>query len=111
MTHKLEPLSYEFVAAKVKNQIDQYNEQWNSGIAYRAFFARFANDIKRTGIAQSDFVLKLGIDGIIKIVYTPGGLRYVFSGSCSLSPDELSSHAGTLERTHLENKARAKNEL
>lgn len=81
------------LGAELKKRIDKYFK--DTGITcspYRAIIGAKKSTAERLDLSLTDLCEKLEEFGYIKVLTVPGSARWVFSGSCELSPDEMRDH-------------------
>lgn len=99
----------EKVGQGVKSQLDQHFRQWNSPLQYKIVFSKYSSRASKMGLSISEMSYKLQEMGLINIMSTPSGKRYVFSADCGLDNDSMLSMV--LEKEHSEQIEREVNKL
>jgi hypothetical protein len=72
---------------RLKHQFDQ----WGTGLPFVSIISNKYHDAKRMGITVTKLAQILEEQGFIKVINTITGSRFVFSGDCDLTPNEMLS--------------------
>lgn len=73
----------------IKAQLDSHFKQWNAGLPFKTIISKHSVKAKSMSLSVDELAMELEANGYIKVLSTPTGRRYVFSGTVPLEPDEL----------------------
>ncbi len=73
----------------VKTRLKDHFKQWNGGLPYKTVISAETYRARRIGMEVGELASELETAGYIKIFNTPSGARYVFSGDCPLTIEEM----------------------
>ncbi len=79
----------EMIGSGLLKKLNKHYEQWECGLPYKTVLSPFSPKAKSMGLALDDLSEKLEDEKYIKVFSTPNGKRFVFSGDCPLSNEEI----------------------
>lgn len=100
---KVEPTleqEIENLGTDTQTRLNKQFEQWGGGLMYRIAITSLSYDAKRIGLTLSQLATRLEDEGYIKIFNTPTGARWVFSGDCPMSHEEMQTWLQEQEMTN-----------
>lgn len=88
--HTVEQAEFiESTAENLKYRLKAQFKQWGGGLQFRAVMASKSVAAKKVGLTLDALTQILEDEGHIKVFNTPNGARYVFSGDCPLTDEEM----------------------
>ncbi len=73
----------------IKAQLDSHFTQWNAGLPFKTIISKHSVKARSMSLTVDELAIALEKEGFIKVLSTPSGKRYVFSGSVPLEPNQL----------------------
>lgn len=78
------------VGRNIQTQLESHFKQWQAGLPFRVVMSPYSARAKNLGFGgASEFSLELQELGYIKLFSSPAGRRFIFSGKCTLTDEEI----------------------
>lgn len=77
------------VGKDIQRRLNGYFKQYGSGLEFRTVMSSQSYRAKALGMDVGELSDKLEAGGYIKVLWAPGGQRFVFSGTCPLSEEQM----------------------
>jgi len=88
----------ERVGRAFKARLDSHFAQWTGGLPFKVIMSNYSYKAKALGMDVGELAQELEAKGFIKIINSPSGARYLFSGDCPLTETELMDWLSTQEQ-------------
>jgi hypothetical protein len=77
------------IGRAIKSRLDMHNSQWQGGLLYKIILSPLATRVRKIGMDTTELATELQKRGYLRVIGTPDGSRYVFSGTSEMTPDEM----------------------
>jgi len=96
------------VGKSLQYRLNRHYEQWQAGLPFKTALSDQSYKAKAIGLTVADLAQELEEAGFIKVYNIPSGARFVFSGDCPASLDEIQEFLHSQEAAKEANKTMKK---
>ena len=100
LTQKEKKELIEQIGEGLQHDLDRHFKQWEGGLPFKAFLSQKWHQAAKVGLNVSNLANTLEKMGYIKILSTPKGKRFIFSGSCKWTLNEIQEWIQLQESIH-----------
>lgn len=91
------------IGMDINKRLNKHFEQWGGGLQYKLILPHYASRAKRLGLSVTELSDALEEIGAIKVLNSPNGKRFIFSGDCQATPEEMNDWLQTQEMVREQN--------
>lgn len=82
-------ITLEGIGKEIQKRLDKHFKQWGAGLPFKAIISNQAYRAKVLGMGVGELADRLEDEGFIKVLNTPNGARFIFSGDCPMTLDQM----------------------
>ncbi len=84
-------IEFNRIGTGLRIQLNKHFEQWSAGLPYKTIMSPLSSKARLFSISLDELSEFLENNNFIKVRRTPQGKRFVFSGDCPLTNEELNN--------------------